>query len=187
MINFNSIVKVRVRMKFKEVFMARKTVKFLLKRVLLLILLMPCTMIANCQDTINKAIPKNAIVADGATAIYWGMASLNYERALLFNDRHRLSINAGFGGWYLVPVPREYSGLSVPLSFNFMEGSGNNHFEADLGIRYTFYNEQSDTDRSPLFPILNFGYRYQRPDGKGLIFKAFIGYTGIGIGVGKAF
>jgi hypothetical protein len=84
-------------------------------------------------------------------------------------------------------LPEQYSGFSIPVSFNFIEGSGNNHFEADLGARYTFYSKESDKDRSPYFPVINFGYRYQRPDGKGLIFRAFIGYSGIGIGVGKAF
>ncbi len=37
------------------------------------------------------------------------------------------------------------------------------------------------------FPIFNLGYRYQRPNGKGLIFRSFLGLSGLGIGVGKAF
>jgi hypothetical protein len=141
----------------------------------------------NCQESINTIKPKNSITVDGATAVYLGMFGLNYERTIVLKDHLRLILTSGFGGWYLLPLPKQYSGFSIPMSFNFVEGSGNNHFEADLGLRYTFYSKESDKDKSPCFPVINFGYRYQRPDGTGLIFRSFIGYSGIGIGVGKAF
>jgi hypothetical protein len=80
-----------------------------------------------------------------------------------------------------------YYGYAIPLSINNLFGSGNHHFETDIGLRYIFFKHNSDTDRSPYFPIFNFGYRYQRPDGKGLIFRSFIGLSGLGLGVGKAF
>jgi len=66
-------------------------------------------------------------------------------------------------------------------------GSGNNYFETDWGIRYTSFSNRSDNGRFAFFPIFNLGYRHQKPDGKGLIFRSFIGLSGIGIGVGKAF
>lgn len=141
----------------------------------------------NCQETIYTVKPKNSIMVDGATAVYLGMFGLNYERTIVLKDHIRLILTTGFGGWYLLPLPKQYSGFSIPISFIFVEGSGNNHFEADLGLRYTFYSKESDKDKSPYFPVINFGYRYQRPDGKGLIFRSFVGYSGIGIGVGKAF
>ena len=158
-----------------------------MRRLTVILLLLTGTMEIKCQDKINNAKPKNSITIEGATAVYIGMVALNWERTLVLKDIYRVILNTGFGGWYLVPVPRQYSGISIPLSFNLLEGKGNNHFEADLGVRYTFYNKESDEDRSPFFPIINFGYRYQRPDGTGLIFRSFIGYSGIGIGVGKAF
>jgi len=115
------------------------------------------------------------------------MASVNFERTIIYTNHYRLNLNSGFGGWYFVPIPREYIGLSVPLSFNNLIGSGSNFFEADLGLRYTFLSERSNKDRFQYFPILNLGYRFQRPNGKGLLFRSFIGYSGLGIGVGKLF
>ncbi|MBK7712894.1 MAG: hypothetical protein IPN67_10445 [Bacteroidales bacterium] len=138
------------------------------------------------QETYPK-IQKNSVYIEAASAIYIGDATLNYERAVVQGDQIKLFLNTGIGVWYLVPVPKSYSGLSIPLRLNTLLGSGNNFFEIDAGLRYTFYNAESNDDLSPLFPILNLGYRYQRQDGKGLLFRAFIGLSGIGIGVGKSF
>ena len=141
----------------------------------------------NCQDSTSSHKFKNSIHFDCATALYIGMASLNYERTIVYTNHYRLNINSGFGGWYFVPIPKEYIGFSIPLSINNLIGSGNSFFEADLGLRYTFLSERSDKDRFQYFPILNLGYRFQRPDGKGLFFRSFIGYSGPGIGIGKLF
>jgi len=142
---------------------------------------------ANCQDSISFQKLKNSIHIDCATALYLGMASVNYERTIAYTNHYRLNLNSGFGGWYFVPIPKEYIGFSVPLSFNNLIGSGNNFLEADLGLRYTFLSKRSDKDRFQYFPILNLGYRFQRPNGKGLLFRSFFGYSGLGIGVGKLF
>lgn len=142
---------------------------------------------SNCQDSIFYPKLKNSIHIDCATAIYIGMSSLNYERTLVYTNHYRLNLNFGFGGWYLVPLPNEYIGFSVPLSLNNLIGSRNNFFEADLGLRYTFFSKRSDKDRFQYFPVMNLGYRFQRPNGKGLLFRSFIGYSGLGIGVGKLF
>ena len=158
-----------------------------MKLTVIIVILLLVSSGVNCQETISTIIPKNAITADVATAVYLGMFGLNYERSIVLKNDIRLIFTTGLGGWYLLPLPEQYSGFSIPLSFNFVEGSGNSHFEADLGVRYTFYSKESDKDRSPFFPVINFGYRYQRADGKGLIFRTFVGYSGIGIGLGKAF
>ena len=142
---------------------------------------------ANCQDPTSFQKLKNSIHIDCATALYVGMASVNYERTVVYINHYRLNLNSGFGGWYFVPMPKEYIGFSIPLSFNNLIGSGNNFFEADLGLRYTFLSERSDKDIFKYFPIINLGYRFQRPNGKGLLFRSFIGYSGLGIGVGKLF
>jgi hypothetical protein len=142
---------------------------------------------ANCQNSTFFRNRKNSIHIDCATALYIGMASVNYERTIIYTKHYRLNLNSGFGGWYFVPMPKEYIGFSVPLSLNNLIGSNNNYFEADLGLRYTFLSERSDKDRFQYFSILNLGYRFQRPDGKGLLFRSFIGYSGLGIGVGKLF
>ncbi|MBN1253580.1 MAG: hypothetical protein JXA16_15685 [Bacteroidales bacterium] len=40
---------------------------------------------------------------------------------------------------------------------------------------------------TPFYPIVNLGYRYQKLNGKGLLFRVFVGSSGIGIGLGKVF
>jgi hypothetical protein len=139
------------------------------------------------QDSSSINIKKNSIYLDGATLIYIGMSSLNYERSIFLSNHYKLFVGAGFGGWYLYPIPKEYVGFSIPVSLNSLIGSGNNYFEADFGVRHTFLSKRSDKDRFQYFPVINFGYRFQRSNGKGLIFRSFIGYSGVGIGVGKAF
>lgn len=139
----------------------------------------------NGQDTIRHT--KNSIFLDGSSFVYIGMYSVNYERAIFLADRFKIFGSVGVGGWYFTTISKSYYGYSMPLCINFLKGSGNNYFETDLGVRFTSFSNQSNKDISPLFPILNLGYRYQRQNGKGLIFRSFIGLSGIGIGVGKAF
>lgn len=139
------------------------------------------------QDKYTVENPKNSIHVDAATLIYIGMYSINYERVIILSDHYKLIVDAGFGGWYFTTISKWNSGYSIPISINGLIGAGNNYFEIDLGARYTFLNEGSDKNLSPYFPIINFGYRYQRPDGKGLIFRSFLGLSGIGLGIGKAF
>ncbi len=140
------------------------------------------------QDTIRIKNTKNSIQVEGATLLYVGMYSLNYERTIFRTTSLKVNANAGFGGWYWTTISQSYTGkYSFPFSFNFLIGSGNNYFETDLGTRYTAVREGSAKNKPPFFPIINLGYRYERPDGKGLIFRSFIGLTGIGIGLGKAF
>jgi len=115
------------------------------------------------------------------------MYSINFERAIFLTDHFKMLGSVGVGEWYFTTLSKWHYGYSMPLCLNLLIGSGNNYFETDLGMRFTSFNKQSDKDISPLFPILNLGYRYQRLNGKGLIFRSFIGLSGIGIGVGKAF
>lgn len=142
---------------------------------------------ANCQDTIKIRNPKNTIHLEGASLFYIGMYSVNYERTIFQAERVKINANAGFGGWYQTTISQWYKGYAIPLSLNFLTGSGKNHFETDLGIRCTVFSGTSDTEKVPFYPIINLGYRYQRPDGKGLLFRSYIGLSGIGIGIGKAF
>ena len=156
--------------------------------------LMICTILSGIclnsisQDTMNVRRAKNSFHVDGATLLYVGMYSANYERTIFQTTMLKVNANAGIGGWYWTTISQSYKGnYSFPFSLNILLGSGNNYFETDLGARYTAVREGSSNNKPPFFPIINLGYRYQRPDGKGLIFRSFIGLTGIGIGVGKAF
>lgn len=167
--------------------MDRKYHKISFKLLIICTLLISYNVDIYSQDTIPHKKFKNSIHLDCATALYIGMFGINYERTFLYSNHFKLILNTGFGGWYFTPIPSEYCGFSIPININNLIGSGNNYFEADLGVRYTFLTGRSDKDKFQYFPIINLGYRYQRQDGKGLIFRSFIGYSGLGIGVGKAF
>ena len=140
------------------------------------------------QRKSEKAFPQHGLHLSGATIKFVGMYSVSYEHTLLGTEFYKMNLNAGAGGWYLTDVSETAYGYSVPVSVSNLLGNGNNLFEFDIGVRYTFFNDRSTkTDLSPVYPVINFGYRHQKQCGKGLIFRAFIGSSGIGIGIGKAF
>ncbi len=139
------------------------------------------------QNSPSSRKSENSIYIDCATAVYIGTAALNYERTIISTKHYRINFSSGFGGWYFVSMPFEYYGFTVPLSLNNLVGRGNNLFEADIGFRHTFLSGRSEKDRFRYFPVFNLGYRFQRPDGRGLLFRSFAGLSGFGIGVGKLF
>lgn len=130
---------------------------------------------------------RNSISLDGATLKFTGTFAFSYERTIIHSRHFKMLAGTGIGGWYLTTISKWYCGPSVPLSINNLVGSGNSYFETDLGIRYTSFSRKSDKGKFAFFPVFNLGYRYQRPDGRGLMFRSFVGLSGIGIGVGKAF
>jgi hypothetical protein len=167
--------------------MQKEKSKYFVGQLTICIILLIGSLTTYGQDTISVKNTKNSIQLDCAMLVYVGMYSINYERTILQSGHFKMLVNAGVGGWYLTTISQWYSGLSVPFSLNYLIGSGNNYFETDMGVRFTKFSERSDKDKSPFFPIFNLGYRYQRPNGKGLIFRSFFGLSGIGIGLGKAF
>lgn len=165
--------------------MKKKRLKYLVLYLIMCSILLLIRLNTNAQDTIKHT--KNSIFLDGSSLVYIGMYSINYEKAIFLTDHFKMLGSMGVGGWYFTTISKSYYGYSMPLSLILLVGSGNNYFETDLGMRFTSFSKRSNNDRSPFFPILNLGYRYQKPNGKGLIFRSFIGLSGIGIGVGKAF
>ena len=145
---------------------------------------------AASQDTLRSKTPDNSFQLDASTWALVGMYAFHYERIVHRSDNFLVAVDAGIGEWYFIPGLSLYEGYSMPFTLNLLWGSGRNFFEADLGARYTIFRTQTDNSVNhinPLIPEVNIGYRYQRPDGKGLIFRAFAGISGIGIGIGKAF
>jgi hypothetical protein len=141
----------------------------------------------NAQDSLAFNSKKNSIHADAATFLYVGMYAITYERTVIFSKHYKMSLNTGVGGWYFTTITEWYSGYSFPLSMNSLVGSGNHFFEIDLGARYTAMSKSSDKGISDVIPIVDLGYRYQRRNGRGLIFRSFVGLSGIGLGIGKSF
>lgn len=145
---------------------------------------------AASEDTLRSKTPDNSFQLDASTWALVGMYAFHYERIVHRSDNFMVAVDAGFGEWYFIPGLTLYEGYSMPFTFNMLWGSGRNFFEADLGARYTIFRTQTDNSVNhinPLIPEVNIGYRYQRPDSKGLIFRAFAGISGIGIGIGKSF
>jgi hypothetical protein len=165
----------------------KKKTKQIITYLIILYAVFNCSLKLSGQDTLNVTFKKNSVFVDLATFKFIGMSTINYEH-LVFDSKHfKMLINTGIGGWYFTTISKWYYGCSIPLSINNLIGKNNNFFEIDLGIRYTSYSKRSDKDLSSLFPILNLGYRHQRPNGKGIIFRSFLGFSGIGLGLGKAF
>jgi hypothetical protein len=129
---------------------------------------------------------KNAALAELSFLRYQASGSLIYERTFYYSRGVSLTGSTGIGAFYTSANTGKFNGFSVPVRINFILGDGDNHFEAGLGAGYTFGNK-INKDLSPISPLLNIGYRYQQSKGKGLIFRAFAGTMGIGVGVGKGF
>lgn len=160
----------------------------LFKQVLIGSILLGIALNSSGQDSLDYKRMKNLVHFDCATIIWTGMYAINYERAIYLSNHFKMYVNTGVGNWYLIgEALRKYSGYSVPMSLNGIVGAGNNHFEINIGVRYIFFEEYSPKNISPFFPLFNLGYRYQKPNGRGLTFRSYVGYSGIGIGVGKAF
>jgi len=159
----------------------------LFRAIVALLLLVNIQCEINGQDLDKQINKKNSIQIEGATLIYIGMYAVTCEHLVLSQKSLNLYLSSGLGGWYFTTISQLYYGLSVPISINGIIGGRNSHFEFNLGLRYLFFNENSDEFISPYFLLINIGYRYQNLSGKGLIFRSYIGSTGIGIGIGKAF
>ncbi len=157
-------------------------------RLILIALVLSNAFFSYGQNKPELKVARNSIHLSASLFQFVGMYSLNYERSIFFRDHIRISLGSGIGEWYYaIPISRPYYGFSLPLYTSALLSRNNNHFEIDLGLRYTLFSKGSNKDNSPYYPELNLGYRFQRIDGKGLLFRSFIGLSGIGIGLGKAF
>lgn len=163
-----------------------------MKTLIKIFLLIIFTFFSNeaiCQD-IGVKRAKNAILINGANAYFMGMYSFEYERNVFKKGKFETLLRIGYGGWYYI----EYGifsniiyGKSIITSVNALIGKNSHKFEFNIGVRYIFLEDWETQKVNQYRSILNIGYRYQNPEGKGLIFRAYLGETGIGIAVGKAF
>ena len=104
-------------------------------------------------------------------------SSLNYDR--LFNTSKKLvnSYSIGFSYWGKIKEAessRLY--LGIPISYNFLFGKKNNHFEIGTAITLSYLRVTeniSTFDEELLLSLfsIKLGYRYQKPLG-GIFFRA---------------
>ena len=162
------------------------------KRFIVLHLLFLSFSLCSAGQETGSGIKKNVIRLSAATmGIINGMISADYERNILVRDNIMLNIEATYGKYYRTYTKESSQSLpafhSFTSAFNTLIGGRSHHFETSLGVRYSIITDDYYDGINPFYPVLNAGYRYQNPYGKGLIFRVFAGTTGIGMSVGKAF
>jgi hypothetical protein len=163
-----------------------------IKRLVMVVLYF--MVVSNCtegQET-RQDIKKNVIKLSAATmGMINGMVSIDYERNILFRENLMLNVEATYGKYYQTYTRETFQSLpafhSFTAGFNTLIGGRSHHFEASFGVRYSIINDDYYAAINPFYPVINAGYRYQNPSGKGLIFRIFAGTTGIGMSAGKSF
>ena len=129
------------------------------------------------QSSEQIQLSKNSVYLDATLAIFT-QVSINYERQILSGKKATLFGRIGVGE--TAQLSGE-SGSGALGAITFLTGKKNGHFELNAG---TFIGSNSNS--TFLHPLLNIGYRYQKPDG-GIILRTYAGIIGFGISLGYAF
>jgi len=159
----------------------------------LTLLLLTLVFIGNKIHAQDSSFQKKNNVIKGSISsmgIINGMYSIDYERSLISSQNFVINLEVSYGKYYQNTggVFSSFPGFnSFTSSINGLFGKKSHLFELDLGIRYSIINDKYKENISPFLPVFNIGYRYQNPIGKGLVFRTFVGFTGVGISIGKAF
>jgi len=150
-----------------------------MKKILLVISIVTIGFSANAQSSEKNILSKNSIYFD--TGLIPGIhAFVNYERSIYQGERVSWFGRAGFGIGGMLLSEGGFGGLGA---VTMLTGKKNSHFELNAGI---FSGKDIGNSNSFALPLLDVGYRYQKPDG-GFVFKAKLGILGVGIGLGYAF
>jgi len=113
-----------------------------------------------------------------------GQASINIEGRIYSNKTTRIYGRLGYGVAVIVMYD---DGSGVIGGFTLLKGKKNNHFEVNLGGFFSRDGIATPySDNQYVLPLLDFGYRYQKPSG-GFVFRIKAGILGAGIGIGYAF
>jgi hypothetical protein len=154
-----------------------------MKTLLLLITILTFGFTLSAQTTNTNELSKNSVYLDTGLG-FRGQVSINYERQIYSSKKLTWYGRLGAGAAYKWTSDNDVSlGPGGLAAITVLTGEKNHHFELNAG---TFIVSDSDASNSGVYPLLDAGYRYQKPDG-GIVFKAKIGILGIGIGLGYAF
>ena len=143
------------------------------------------------------AFPQDSIVSSPDTAFPTKLSKVNLYADCLIPFVVQASINLegqiysgekltlyGRGGVGIAGILMSESGGPGMLgAVTMLTGKENKHFEINCGA---FVGKHTEQDNLFVYPLIDFGYRYQKPEG-GFIFRAKAGLLGIGIGLGYAF
>lgn len=131
----------------------------------------------SAQNESSAKLATQAIYVDvGAIPLVAIHGLVNYERQLI--QRKKVKWIGRFGLGVAANPDGGFGGL---LGGTMLTGQKNSHFEANLGL---FVG--SETGETFTTPLVEIGYRYQKPQG-GFLFKAKVGNLGLGFGFGYAF
>ena len=139
-------------------------------------------------DQIRKNLIKGSIASSGYLN---GKISIDYERNIIFRDFFKFNIEGTYGKYYQLhsePSFQSYpSFTSITSSINSLFGRKSHFLEVTIGARYSNIKVDYYDDIHPVFPEFHVGYRYQNYHKNGLIFKIFLGTTGLGLSTGIEF
>lgn len=131
----------------------------------------------NAQDNPTTDMGKINAYADLGGGFSRGLATLNVEARIFSRPKLTGYARAGIGGGGLESA----EGPGLLGAVTLLTGKKNHHFEINGGA---FAGKYSDVEAEYfLLPVLDLGYRYQKPDG-GLIFRSNAGFLGIRFGLG---
>lgn len=86
-----------------------------------------------------------------------------YEREIKSFDQNKRIIIRGIGGYGIRIF--EFEGPVAAIMFDWIRGGQNNHLEYGAGISAEIMEHISYNRDYKLWPAVNIGYRYQKPDG----------------------
>ncbi len=160
----------------------------------ILISLIICLNIIQLNAQTDSLLVKKNVIKLNATVFpdYFHSYSVAYERNIFAKKWLKLNVEADAGVVYSLCNKVWYHKVcklpSFSTSVNTLFGRKSHYFEINTGVRYfIFCEEEYNYIFKEWMPVLNLGYRYQNPKGRGLVFRTFIGLFGVGISVGKSF
>jgi len=131
------------------------------------------------QRESSNNLSKTNIYVD-AGGHFAGQFSLNLETQIYSGNNTTWYLRGGVGGAGIIMANGGLGGLGA---LTLLTSKTAKHFELNIG---TFVGHDNEQNKEFIYPLLDLGYRYQKPEG-GFLFKAKLGVLGLGIGLGYAF
>lgn len=139
-----------------------------------------------CEAQYSRTKQSSRVTVYGDFSFFYaaGQASINIEGLILHKHKTYKNKTLLYGriGYGTAIVMELGDGPGIIGGLTFLKGNRNNHFE----INAAGFLAKPGSFEISVLPILDFGYRYQKPSG-GFLFRAKAGIWGAGIGLGYAF
>jgi len=146
-----------------------------MKEIFILFLVL-VTLELSAQEKKGSVLLPNTVFTEiqvSGTYGIWLAGSLNYSRIMTDpSKKFNLEFRGGFSRW----IAWAAKGYGFTGTINLLYGKGSSHLELDLGGGFLF---EPQTSYEHLLPIINIGYRYQKPPGH-FLFKITAGSWGFG-------